>query len=77
MKNTTKNNIALGFISINNTKGSFKAFDSSKIEEIKNIIVNDYLSKNSEDNDKEILFHWHKTMIKILKKRLLNKLINF
>jgi len=74
-KYTTKNLIALEFNSIDHKKGSFKAFKDNNINSVKECIINDFLSIKNTPNNKKILLHWEKTMLKILKRRLLEKLV--
>ena len=75
MDTTTKNLIALDFNAMDLLKGSFKSFSNEKIVIAKENVINDYLIEKEFLNDKPILIHWHKTMLKILKKRVLTNLI--
>jgi len=75
MQYTNKNLIALEFNSTNHINGSFKAFSSDKISKCKQLVINDFLSVKHTPNDKNILLHWEKTLLKKLKRKLLNKLI--
>tara|TARA_R110000782_G_scaffold75207_1_gene150122 strand:+ start:580 stop:816 length:237 start_codon:yes stop_codon:yes gene_type:complete len=76
MKYTTKNLIAIDFLAINHSKGSFKAFEIKKIQNIKELILNNFLNEELSPNNKKILIHLHKLFLNKLKKQLLNKLIN-
>ena len=76
MNTTTKNLIAIDFLAIDHLKGSFTGFTNQKIRETKEIVLNSFLDQKLSPNDKPILIHWHKHCLKILKKRVLNKLIN-
>ena len=76
MKKTTKNLIAIDFLSKEHNNGSFKSFSQQQIKDAKDIVCNKFLLKNPTNNDIDILGHWHKSMIKTLKNRTLRLLIN-
>ena len=76
METTTKNLIAIDFLSKDHFNGSFKGFSEQQIKEAKDIVCNKFLLKNPTNNDIEILGHWHKSMLRTLKNRTLRHLIN-
>lgn len=73
---TTQNLAALDFLAKDHLNGSFKSFSNQQITEVKEFVVNEFLTKREKFNDKPILIHWHHTILKTLKRRTLNKLIN-
>ena len=75
-KHTTKNLIALDFMSYELKKGSFTSFSDENIERERNFVLDEFLNKTPDLNDKPILAHWHRQNLLKLKRRVLNKLIN-